>query len=257
MVTRRTGAGRPGRRAQAARQGGGLRISILEPVELHLGDMRHSVSNCPRRQARHALMRRFWATVSMAVAVLMTCTVASAQDESATCGEEWNRTLGITQVEIAGEATLRSVCPNGNLELLDLTATVGARTALEFEFQQLAFDQAIYHLDLRDADQRPVDWITATPVAGEIDGLTSARIELLIEPPVDLVSTVQSISVGVTLHDGEKSWSRDLRLQITVADEQPLFRDQFEIDPVIGQFSQRSEPTRRLRLIAAQPHGGR
>ena len=171
------------------------------------------------------------------------------------CSGELDRTLGITQIGIDGGSDLRSICPHGTLELVSLSAAVGQQTALYLEFRQLAFDQAIYHLELRDSEQRPVEWVLATPRAGEMESSDSASIELMITPPVEMISTVQAVTIGVSIHDGERSWSRDLLLQIAVDDEQPLFRDQFEIDPVIGQFSQR-KASRQIHLIAARPAGG-
>jgi len=183
--------------------------------------------------------------------------IAIAQPESGPCADETLRALGVTQIEADRASELQAVCPAGSLERVNLTAAVGGDTRMSFEFQQSAFDQAIYHLEVRDAAQSPVDWIVATPEAGEIDSLSPAKIDLLIRPPAALVSSVQAVTIGVSIHDGTRSWSRDLELQITVGDEQPLFRDRFEIDPVIGQFSQRPSKSRRIHLISAQPFAGR
>jgi len=188
--------------------------------------------------------------------LLLPFSVAVAENRPDFCAEETSRLLGVTQVEVSVRSELQMVCPAGNLERVNLTSAVGSATVLSFDFQQSAFDQAIFHLDLVDADQRPVEWITASPQAGEIDRTSSARIELAINPPLDLISSVQHITVGVTIHDGTKSWSRELDLQITVGEEQSLFKDQFEIDPVIGQFSQQAPQPRRIHLISARPAAG-
>lgn len=231
-------------------------ISILGRSTLHYGDVRlfakdfltMRLRDGPNSRGRFVRHCR-----SLACVLLMPFGVALAETPQDLCSGEISRTLGVTRVEVSSAGELHTVCPTGSLERVNLTAAVGSETRLNFEFQQSAFDQAIYHLDLRDAEQRPVEWIVASPRAGEIASTGSARIELAISPPLELVSSIQLITVGVAIHDGSKSWSRDLDLQITIGEEQPLFRDQFEIDPVIGQFSQQTQPARRIHLISAQP----
>jgi len=231
-------------------------ISILGRSTLHYGDVRplatESVTVRPRK-CPESLRRWMQHCRSLAWVLLVPFGAALAETPQDPCSEEITRILGVTRVEVSSASELQTVCPTGSLERVNLTAAVGAETLLNFEFQQNAFNEAIYHLDLRDAEKRPVDWIVASPRAGEIASTGLASIELTIRPPVELLFSVQQVTVGVSIHDGSESWSRDLDLQITVGEEQPLFRDQFEIDPVIGQFSQRAQPPRRIHLISAGP----
>ena len=169
------------------------------------------------------------------------------------CANEHARPLAVTAVEAVAERQLQTICPTGTIERIQLTAAVGAASNLQVSFEQNEFGNAIYHIDVRDAAQRPINWIKVSPAAGEISTV-AATLELSITPPVELMASVQTVTLKFRLHDGSQSWTRDIELQITVDEEQPLFRDQFEIDPVIGQFSQRT-PARRAASFATAAQG--
>jgi hypothetical protein len=132
-----------------------------------------------------------------------------------------------------------------------VTAAIGAQREIEIALRQSAFAESIYHIELRDQDRSPIDWIAAAPPAGELNDADSARIQLTISPPAELVSSIQTLALSIKVHNGQQSWSRDLELRITVAEEQPLFRDRFDIEPVIGQFSQAPGRPSRSHLISA------
>jgi hypothetical protein len=192
------------------------------------------------------------------VALLLGASQALAQAQSLdeTCGEEQFRPLGIALAPVDGGEPAQAVCSQGTLERINLSAAIGAQREVEIDLQQSAFAESIYHLELRGPDRAPVDWIEAAPPAGELSDAETARIRLTLTPPAELISTIQTVVLSVKVHDGQQSWSRDLELRITVTEEQPLFRDRFDIAPVIGQFSQRSSKPNRLHLSSASIPAG-
>ncbi|OAB56457.1 hypothetical protein AY599_23540 [Leptolyngbya valderiana BDU 20041] len=187
-----------------------------------------------------------------AAALLLTASQAIAQTPAqAPCAQEQLRPLGISLVPSDGPQPVQAVCSQGSLERIALSAAIGAVGEVDFDLRQSAFAESIYHLELRGQDRAPVDWIEAAPSAGELNDAETARIRLTLTPPPELVSTIQTVVLHMKVHDGQQSWSRDLELSITVSEEQPLFRDRFDIAPVIGQFSQRASQPSRLHLTSA------
>jgi len=174
----------------------------------------------------------------------------------ADCGEEQFRPLGIFIASTEGAEPIQAVCSEGVLDRINLSAAIGTQREVEFDLHQRAFAESIYHLELRGPDRSPVDWIDAAPPAGELNDAETARIRLILTPPAELVSTIQTVILSMKVHDGQQSWSRELELRITVAEEQPLFRDRFDIAPVIGQFSQRNSKPNRLHLTTANIPAG-
>jgi hypothetical protein len=182
--------------------------------------------------------------------------IAQAPTSDPNCAQEQFRSLGITLFPTNGTDPIQAVCNQGSLERLSLSAAIGAQRQVEFDLHQSAFAESIYHLEIRDLDRSPVDWIHAAPAAGELNDAESARIRLTVTPPAELVSTIQTVFLNLKVHNGQQSWSRDLELRVTVVDEQPLFRDRFDIAPVIGQFSQRSSQPSPVHLTTANIPAG-
>ncbi len=197
---------------------------------------------------------RLVGAVACLLGLLHGAVLAQNQAQSA-CGGEQSRPLGISALQSSERSALQIVCSSGSVDRVNLTAELGVATALSIDLQQSAFADSIYHVDIRDLAQRPISWIEVAPPAGELSNTGTASIELVMNPPAELISSVQTIVVSLTIHDGSKSWSRDLELQITISEEQPLFRSRFEIDPVIGQFSYKA-PVRRSAPLAAATASG-
>ncbi|MEN1728508.1 MAG: hypothetical protein AAGJ52_08705 [Pseudomonadota bacterium] len=189
----------------------------------------------------------------MAMMVLAPSPILAQELAARACQAELTRPIAVTISPGDQPESLQFACASGALQGVNLNAEAGLSTTLTIQLEQSLFSDSIYHVDLFDIDQQRIDWIAAAPSAGELSNTGTASVELTVTPPPELINTVQAVQVVLQLHNGEKSWTRELNFSVTVGEEQPLFRDQFEIDPVIGQFSQRApaRPSGNLTSVSS------
>ncbi|AKS42288.1 hypothetical protein [Wenzhouxiangella marina] len=174
---------------------------------------------------------------------------------AAPCPSAGNAAIEINLAEATDRPDDALSCSSHGLADLSLNLIAGETRRILLELEQAAYVKGIYHLELRNADDQGVDWASITPSAGELMRGRSGRLALDIStPPGSILPATHALELFVLLHNGEQRWSMTLPIEVRVDEEQPLFRNRFEIDPVIGQFSQNdSSPAQHKQVGRARP----
>lgn len=182
---------------------------------------------------------------------------ARAQAIESTCGSTQGisaRPLELIVVALNGEAVAAG-CREGGLESLSVTLPPGAEATLELGVMYRG--ERAGPLSIRTAaisegdadDQEPEDdaaWIAAHSDTTQLQPGRLTSVSLVVDADRGLEpGSVHRIQIEFSVGDGPAQLIVPVSLK--VLDDQPLFRDRFEVDPVLGQFSYRPSKTRTQR----------
>ena len=149
----------------------------------------------------------------------------------------------------------RDCADRSELDTARVEVGLGSQRVLVAELWQERFEQAILHAELLAEDGSAVDWAQIEPAAATLGAGTALNFELVLAPAAGhRPGQVLPLILSIDLHDGQNRLAISTRLEVTVGEEAPLFRERFEIEPVIGQFSYRPSNPRTSRF--RPDHGG-
>ncbi len=196
------------------------------------------------------------------LALVAASPVVLAADIGGVCAAGGSASNSLTSLDLTtdpGSATFRPgqiqpTCGDQPLESLSIGLATGNELTLSLSLSQLEVDRAVFHVDRINNGEEAADWLLVSPAAGEMTAGQPISLSLTVAATADLVpESRHHQTVRVSFHDGTSNWSIDLPVTLRVDAEQSLFRDQFEVDPVLGQFSFRlpakssHSPTARVR----------
>lgn len=81
-------------------------------------------------------------------------------------------------------------------------------------------------------------WLQIEPESGTLAAGAQVRARLVMTAPAGFVpETATAQQLLFTVDDGKKEYVSAMTLELEIREEGPMFRDDFQVDPVIGQFS--------------------
>jgi len=140
-----------------------------------------------------------------------------------------------------------SACLEQHQPGLTVEQSPGTRARVDLLLSSHHAEELIYHIDLRTTDSGAIDWLASEPSAGRLAPGRSETLALSIDAHTSLPPlSSHSVMLLITLHDEQSEYRIELPVHVLIGAEPSLFRDEFEVDPVLGQFSQRpdSQPAR-------------
>lgn len=171
-----------------------------------------------------------WAASSAAAAG--TCVVDSELSAPLTASDA---TLTLARPATQAES-FEALCNAQGLAELIIEIQPGQRLALELLIQHP--QAATARLSAGSSD-RSAKWLEFDPAPGQQEGFWRypLKVSALAEFEAgDRLELVLEVSLA------ENSFNREIPITLIVQQEAPLFRNRFEVDPVLGQFSYRLPP---------------
>lgn len=81
-------------------------------------------------------------------------------------------------------------------------------------------------------------WLQIEPESGTLAAGAQVRARLVMTAPAGFVpETATAQQLLFTVDDGKKEYVSAMTVELEIREEGPMFRDDFQVDPVIGQFS--------------------
>ncbi len=138
---------------------------------------------------------------------------------------------------------IRAECEGSSLTAVRLALPAGSRETLTLLLSADA--EAMDQFKLAVAGDSFPDWLGVASV----DAIPSQHaFAISIELRALGDGGVASLTLSSTAPAGTRDWPLTIELQVLA--EQPMFRDRFEIDPVMGQFSYRPAPQPRRQTVS-------
>lgn len=190
--------------------------------------------------------------------------VVLAADVAGVCATSGSIANSLTSLDLTTDPAsanfrpgqIQPTCGDHPLESLSIGLASGNELTLSLSLSQLEVDRAVFHVDRISQGEEATDWLLVSPAAGEMISGQPIDLALTVAATADLVPESRHHQiVRISFHDGTESWSIDLPVTLRVDAEQSLFRDQFEVDPVLGQFSFRL-PAQSTRSPTARGRSG-
>lgn len=81
-------------------------------------------------------------------------------------------------------------------------------------------------------------WLQIEPESGTLAASTQVQARLVVTAPAGFVpETVTAQQLLFTVEDGNREHVSTVTVELEMLEDEPMFRDDFQVDPVIGQFS--------------------
>ena len=152
----------------------------------------------------------------------------------------------------AGNA-IEATCRRGRLESLSIVLAPGKETTIELGVTSRAGRAHEIDIVAVAAAGASTSWLT---VQGDLERVASDQplpVVLQVHASDLEPETTHHLLLEFSLADGERRPTVGLPVTLNIAQEQPLFRNRFEVDPVLGQFSYRSSTPRHRPGTTAGP----
>ncbi len=155
-------------------------------------------------------------------------------------GDDRSVELFLAAVGDQAGVVARLSCANGSLEQITLRAEPGQRSEVALALANVGFDPALISTAMTADAAWNAEWVHLEVLQAEVPAGGVL--------PISLVLAVPSDSEPGSRHEhrfdlvGEEGEILSVAVVLEVIAEQPMFRDGFDVDPVLGQFSYRSSP---------------
>jgi len=130
-------------------------------------------------------------------------------------------------------------CVNGSLERIALRAEPGQQAEIALLLANAGFDPASISSAMAGDGAWASDWVHLEVLQAEVPAGGVLPISLVLSVPNDFAPGSR--------HEhrfdlaGEEGETLSVTVMLEVIEEQPMFRDGFDVDPVLGQFSFRHD----------------
>lgn len=100
-----------------------------------------------------------------------------------------------------------------------------------------------YRIGLFPDNEVSPRWLKIEPESGTLAAGTQVQARLVVKAPAGFArEIVTAQKLLFTVDDGNREYVSALTVELEIRDEGPMFRDDFQVDPVIGQFSYVNSP---------------
>ena len=170
-------------------------------------------------------------------------------------GQDAARGLSIFMLATGDRAGVvrRLSCSEGSLNRAAVQMEPGQRAKIELLVANPADVPVFIGHALSLDSLTSVDWIQIEQLHIAIEPGGYALMSLVIDVPANLQPGQRHEQKFELI--GDDGSELPLNITLEIIEEQPMFRDGFEIDPVLGQFSQRQEDTSNGRQPLAASIG--
>jgi hypothetical protein len=142
----------------------------------------------------------------------------------------------LVTISDAAGVVARIQCADGSLERLVVRAEPGQRAEVQLLLANAGLEPVMIGHDMTAEQAWSSDWVHLEMFAGEVPAGDFLPISLVLDVPAGFEPGSRHEQQFVLIDEGERL---ALTVILEVIEEQPMFRDGFEIDPVLGQFSYR------------------
>lgn len=201
--------------------------------------------------------------VWLAIAAAIAGGPVAAADESAAAGcllaagsgEPPTRALMLDGAD-SPAASLRLFCDRREIEQLTLPVPHGQTARVTLSLGGSGERELAYRLGVATAGGQSSSWLVIDAPSGIIPAGSRRPVTLTFHAHEALeVRSRHRLDLIIELGAGDKQVELSVPVELHVLEEAPLFRNRFEVDPVLGQFSQRA-PRSRPALQTSAPAGG-
>jgi hypothetical protein len=134
----------------------------------------------------------------------------------------------------------RLSCVNGSVERIALRAEPGQRAEVALVLANAGFDPALISSAMAMDAAWSSEWAHLEILQGEVPAGGVLPISLVVSVPHDFVPGSRHEQRFDLVDEGGTTLAVNITLE--VIEEQPMFRDGFDVDPVLGQFSYQQDP---------------
>ena len=143
--------------------------------------------------------------------------------------------LFLAAAEDESGVVARLSCVDGSVEGVALRAEPGQQAEVALSLANAGFEPALISSAMTADAAWNSDWVHLEVLQGEVPAGGVLPISLVLSVPAEFVpGSRHEHRFELVGEGGETLW---LSVDLEVIEEQPMFRDTFEIDPVLGQFS--------------------
>ncbi len=134
----------------------------------------------------------------------------------------------------------RLFCVNGSVEQINLRAEPGQQAEVAFALANAGFDPALISSAMTRDAAWSSEWAHLEILKGEVPAGGVLPVSLVVSVPNDFAPGSRHEQRFELV--GETGETLSVRVSLEVIEEQPMFRDGFDVDPVLGQFSYHQAP---------------
>ncbi len=134
-----------------------------------------------------------------------------------------------------GGVVARLSCVNGSVERIALRAEPGQQADVALALANAGFDPALISSAMAGEGAWASDWVHLEVLQGEVPAGGVLPISLVLSVPNDFAPGSRHEHRFDLI--GEEGEALSVIVTLEVIEEQPMFRDGFDVDPVLGQFS--------------------
>ena len=134
----------------------------------------------------------------------------------------------------------RLSCVDGSLERISLRVEPGQHAEIALTLSNAGFEPTLISQAMASEHAWSSEWVHLEVLQGEVPAGGALPVALIVSVPTDYAPG--------TRHEqrfdlvGEEGKGLSVVVALEVIEEQPMFRDGFDVDPVLGQFSYRIAP---------------
>ncbi|GEM_PF-2089541 len=148
--------------------------------------------------------------------------------------------IGLEAMDVSAGARSGEVaiaCTEGRPATIDAGIEPGQKVMIVLVIDNDSDSPAHFQIDPYEADSTGGNWIEINPTSGSVPPGNRFHVGITLSVPSGLATgSVQELDLNLDVTGTEGFFTR-LPVTMTVREEQPLFRDRFDVDPVLGQFS--------------------
>ncbi len=178
---------------------------------------------------------------------------ADAGNQSAALGQPANGSLSVRVVEpdpAVAESTVTVVCSAKVVETISVLLPPRREAIIGFVLTNHAAGDARFNVTMVAPEgvgsDWPANWLTISPLTGLAMAAGDVPVRVALRSVSELApGSTHELKLMFELVEDDNVSVVEMPVRIEIQGEDPMFRDRFEVDPVLGQFSYRAPRSRQ------------
>ncbi len=171
--------------------------------------------------------------LTLALAIALVSGSLAAAESACEDASQW---LSIGPKDVLSASGARLSCPEEQTLLLDLELGPEQQRELAIELRNADDRERKFRVELGNGEAP--GWLDLSPDQGTIaPGESQMLNATIVANPLTAIDGSLSETLEINIEAAEEVMTLKLTIEVRIGNDDPLFRDTFDVEPVIGQFN--------------------